>query len=57
MAKTGFTFRFPHNIYIDTFLEYSYCKMDFKKHSDGDLIHYNVNVGGISLGLGLGYEF
>jgi hypothetical protein len=54
-ANTGFTFTFD-NFLIDLFGEYSYAKIDFHPHRQGTYTP-SVQISGVSVGLGIGYQF
>ena len=57
IGKAGFYWLIPKNFYIDTFVEYSYCRMHFKAEKNKPVIPFNLDVGGLSAGGGVGYRF
>lgn len=48
VLKNGITYRFSNGIFVDAFIDYLYQPVHFNKTND---------VGGVKLGLGLGYAF
>ena len=57
VGKSGFYWYLPKNFFIDTFFEYSYCEMHFSGAKNKPTIPFSLDVGGMSLGGGLGYRF
>jgi hypothetical protein len=49
LGKVGADLNFAHNLFLDIFAGYSYCKM---KPAD-----FDIQVGGIEFGAGVGYAF
>lgn len=54
-VNTGIQYFFYKNLLIDLFVEYSYAKIDF--HPGSQVYTRNTQVGGITIGGALGYEF
>lgn len=55
-VNTGFLLYFGSHFFIDLFGEYSYCKIEFHSHKR-NVIGSTRQVGGLTLGGGLGYQF
>lgn len=55
VGKSGFTYYFSNHILIDLFADYSYSRLS--KISRPGVESTSVNVGGLRIGLGLGWAF
>ena len=56
--KLGFIYRIKERVFIDIFTEYLYQHFSFKRHyEDHYTIRHNLNMSGLKIGLGLGFNF
>jgi len=56
--KLGLIYRIKQHIFIDIFTEYLYQHFSFRHHyEDHYTIRHNLNMSGIKIGAGLGYNF
>jgi outer membrane protein W len=56
IAKVGTLVHFDC-LFLDLFVNYSYCPIDFHHNRDGAVSRNSMNFGGWAFGLGIGYRF
>lgn len=57
ILKSGLLVDLTKFLFFDLFVDYSYAYLTFRQCMTNDIRRHNVNIGGVSLGLGLGLRF